>query len=338
MNAVAQVLVTADDDGIRLDRWFKRHYPLLAHGHLQKLLRGGDVRIDGRRAKAGDRIAAGQSVRVPPLGAPHPVTAPAKKAPAAGQDPGRLRDLLERVLYRDDQIIALNKPPGLAVQGGRGVAAHIDGMLDGLRFGHDQRPRLVHRLDRDTSGVLLLGRTAAAAAALAKAFRSREARKLYWALLAGVPDAEEGVIRLALAKVGPKGGLKGGPKGGLERVRAGPGGKAAETHYRIIDRAGRRAAWAAFEPLTGRTHQLRVHAADGLGIAIAGDGKYGGRAAFLEGGIEKRLHLHARGLRIPRPGGGILEVTAPLPRHMAEAWTLLGFNADDAAAGFIDRA
>jgi 23S rRNA pseudouridine955/2504/2580 synthase len=310
------VIVRQEDGAGRLDRWFRRHYPALGHGRLEKLLRTGQVRVDGKRARAGDPVAPGQAIRVPPL----PENPPAQRsgAPAARpQDEAMLRDA---VIHRDDWAIVLNKPAGLAVQGGTNTERHVDALLDGLRFDSKERPRLVHRLDKDTSGVLLIARNAAAAAFFTRAFRDKRTRKTYWAIVAGRPQPAQGRIDLALAKGG---GL------GRERVRAdAETGKSAITYYRVIDQAGDRASWLALLPLTGRTHQLRAHCA-ALGTPILGDGKYGGNAAQLPGGAAAhRLHLHARSLEIPHPAGGTLRVTAPLPPHMRRAWEFFGFAAD----------
>jgi 23S rRNA pseudouridine955/2504/2580 synthase len=324
--SVATVSVDADEDGLRLDRWFRRRYPDLTHGRLEKLLRTGQVRVDGGRVKSGFRLAAGQTVRVPPLGKPtsRPAADQAAAQPVAAAD---ARMLTERVLYKDDDVIVLDKPAGLAVQGGTGTRRHLDAMLDALRFGAE-RPRLVHRLDRDTSGVLVLARTAHAAAKLAAAFRGRDARKVYWAAVAGVPHPLEGRIDAPLAK-------EGGPKG--ERVAVeDEDGQRAVTRYRVADRAGKRAAWLVLEPETGRTHQLRVHAA-ALGTPILGDGKYGGEGAFLGGGgIAPKLHLHARAIRIPHPRSGVIEVAAPLPEHMVATWRFLGFDSASESRPFGD--
>jgi len=313
MSLSADIITVADADGtLRLDRWFRRHYPGLAHGRLEKLLRKGQIRIDGKRAQAGDRVGPGQAISVPPL-SETPDAVPTRARP---QDEAALRDL---VLYRDDWAIAINKPPGLAVQGGTGLERHVDALLDGLRFGSDDRPRLVHRLDKDTSGVLLIARSAVAAAFFTRAFRDKTTRKIYWAVVAGLPAPRQGRIDLALAK---------GPGKGGERVRADDEGKDAVTYYRVIDAAGDRASWLALLPLTGRTHQLRAHCA-AIGTPILGDGKYGGNAAILPGsGAAHRLHLHARTLEIPHPKGGTLRVTAPLPPHMKRMWEFLGFAAD----------
>ena len=320
MNGVTTVTVRPEDGAGRLDRWFRRHYPGLSHGRLEKLLRTGQIRVDGKRARAGDPVGPGQAIRVPPL--PEPPAPAAPKAPRARpQDMALLRDA---VLYRDDGAIVINKPAGLAVQGGTNTERHIDALLDGLRFDSGERPRLVHRLDKDTSGVLLIARHAAAAAFFARAFRDKTTRKVYWAIVVGRPELAQGRIDLPLAK----GGGGNGPRG-RERVHADADeGKSAVTYYRVIDHAGSRASWLALLPLTGRTHQLRAHCA-ALGTPILGDGKYGGTAAQLPGGAAAhRLHLHARSLEIPHPDGGTLRVTAPLPPHMQRMWDFFGFAAD----------
>lgn len=313
MSGVETVRVAADEDGLRLDRWFKRRYPQVTHGRLEKWLRQGHVRVDGRRAKAGLRLEAEQSVRVPPLGDVQP-SAPARAS--APPSEAETAALLARVLHKDDQVLILDKPAGMAVQGGTGVRRHLDGMLDALSFG-GERPRLVHRLDKDTSGVMVLARTARSAAALAKAFHSREVRKLYWAAVVGVPKPLEGRIDLALAKLPGRSGERMAPDA--------EGGQRAITDFRVIERAGRRAAWLALEPRTGRTHQLRAHCV-ALGTPILGDGKYGESGAFLEGTeLSRKLHLHARALQIPRPGGGVITAEAPLPEHMRATWRFFGF-------------
>lgn len=319
------VAVDAADVGRRLDRWFRRRYPDVSHGRLEKWLRLGHVRIDGRRAKAGDRLAAGSTVRVPPhhgAGA-SPPSAPPRAAPAV-LHPDEAEALRERVLHVDRDVIVLDKPAGLAVQGGSKVSRHLDAMLDALAF-DGEPPRLVHRLDRDTSGVLVLARTAAAARSLTAAFRGKAVRKLYWAVVVGVPSPAAGRISLPLAKAGGAGGEK--------MVVDEAHGRAAITDYRVVDHAGRRAAWLALEPLTGRTHQLRAHLA-ALGTPIQGDGKYGGAAAFLSGtDIVRQLHLHARTVVLPHPEAGSLSVSAPLPAHLRATFRFLGFDEADPAAG-----
>lgn len=317
MSGVTTVAVAAADDGIRLDRWFKRHYPGLAHGRLEKLLRTGQVRVDGARAKAADRLNQGQQVRVPPL--PATDTTVRTTAPPPRVDARDVADLKKRILFRDDWMIVLDKPAGLAVQGGSGQTKHLDAMLDGLRFDGKERPRLVHRLDRDTSGVLVLARSAAAASKLAEAFRDKTARKLYWAITAGVPKPRHGKIDLALAKIA-------GP-GGERMMGDDEDGKRAVSLFRVIDAAPPNAALVGMMPLTGRTHQLRAHCAF-LKTPILGDFKYGGPAADLGDLVDKRLMLHARRLVLPHPKAGTIDVAAELPPHFKSALKALGLQPD----------
>ncbi|MBT5459979.1 MAG: RluA family pseudouridine synthase [Rhodospirillaceae bacterium] len=319
MSGVQSITVTADEAGIRLDRWFRRHFADLGHGRLEKLLRTGQVRVDGGRVKSSTRLEAGQVLRVPPLGPAKP--RPVKQAPAM-LDPSKLKELEAMVIHRDDDVLALNKPPGLAVQGGSGLKQHLDAMLDGLRFGLSERPRLVHRLDKDTSGVLVLARNAFAATKLAEAFRGRDAQKSYWALVVGAPRPKTGKITSELAKQGGKGNQK--------MTETTEGGLRAITEYSVVDEAGDRVAWLVLRPQTGRTHQLRVHCAS-LGTPILGDGKYGGREAFVDGLTgPQSLHLHARGLKIPHPRSGTLTLEAPLPKSMLATWKFLGFDVNSA--------
>lgn len=327
--AVQTLAVAEDEADLRLDRWFKRHFPEVGHGLLERLLRTGQIRVAGKRAKSNQRLESGQSIRVPPLGDP----APAGARPQPARSSFRVSDadaraLLDAVLYKDDDVLVLNKPAGLAVQGGTSLERHLDGMLDVLTLGAPERPRLVHRLDKDTSGVLLLGRSATAAARLAAAFRSRAARKCYWALVVGVPRYPEGRIDAPLAKMaGRLPGHKGGDKVAVDEEE----GLHAVTYYRIVDRALKKAAWLELEPRTGRTHQLRAHCAL-LGNPIQGDGKYGGQEAYLAGqGVSRKLHLHARAIKVPHPRGGLIHVIAPLPPHMEASFDFFGF--DPASAG-----
>jgi 23S rRNA pseudouridine955/2504/2580 synthase len=314
MTGVSTVMVRPDEGESRLDRWFKRHYPGLTHGRLERLLRTGQVRIDGKRAKAGDRVSAGTEIRIPDE-AKLPTEPPFAEPPRARpRDEAMLRDC---VIHRDDHAIVLNKPAGLAVQGGTNTERHVDALLDGLRFDAPERPRLVHRLDKDTSGVLLLARTAAAATFFTRAFRDKTARKIYCAIVAGLPEPTQGRIDLALAKTGGR---------GRERVHADAAvGKDAVTYYRVLDHAGSRTSFLALLPITGRTHQLRAHCAV-LGTPILGDGKYGGSLAHLPGGVAAhRLHLHAVSLDVPHPDRGRLKVRAPLPPHMKQIMAFFGF-------------
>jgi 23S rRNA pseudouridine955/2504/2580 synthase len=305
--------VDSRDGTLRLDRWFKRHYPALGHGRLEKLLRTGRIRVDGKRARSNDRVEPGQAIRIPAV---EELAAPSRPSPHQVR-PADEAKLQAAVLQRDEALIVLNKPPGLAVQGGTATERHVDGLLDGLRFGNLERPRLVHRLDKDTSGILVIARTAAAAAFLTRAFREKTTRKTYWSVVVGVPKLRQGRIDLALAKMPGRGG---------ERVRPDTDeGRRAVTYYRVIDSAGVQASWLALMPVTGRTHQLRAHCA-AIGTPILGDAKYGEAAAHLAGVPGSRtLHLHSRTLSIPHPLGGTLEVTAPLPPHMRRTWEFFGF-------------
>lgn len=309
-----QDIVTADDDGIRLDRWFKRHRPDVPHALLARWTRTGLVRVDGVKSDPAARIAAGQVLIHPADGD----SAPAPRAPRARKPltPADIALAEAMVIHRDDAAIVLNKEPGLATQGGTGTTAHVDGLLDAF-VGAQGRPRLVHRLDKDTSGVLLVARSPGSAAKFSRAFAGRSARKTYWAVIAGVPSIEQGQIDLPLAKQ---------PGSGGEKMHVDEdNGQSARTRYRIIESAGNAAAFVELQPLTGRTHQLRVHMA-AIGHPIVGDGKYGGKAAFLTGTISRKLHLHARRLRIPHPGGGRLDVTAPIPDHFRQTLDALGFS------------
>jgi len=327
MIAVTTVTVAAGDDGARLDRWFKRHYPGLGLGRLQKLLRTGQIRVDGGRVKSGHRVSEGQTIRIPPLGDLERLSRTVKRTKVSKEDQRAVESM---ILHEDDRVLVVNKPPGLAVQGGSGMTKHLDAMLNGLRGGKPDKPRLVHRLDKDTSGILVLARDAAGARFLGKAFKSRDVRKLYWAVTVGCPSPEAGIIDLPLLKIGRKGVEKVQPHAEM--------GRKAISVYRVLDRAGRRASWLAMEPLTGRTHQLRVHAMEALGCSILGDGKYGGRNAHLDGGgISRKLHLHARALRAPHPDGGEFAVRATLPDHFDQTMNFFGFDVNDRDADlFLD--
>jgi 23S rRNA pseudouridine955/2504/2580 synthase len=323
---VASLAVRGEDADIRLDRWFKRHYPGLSHGRLEKLLRTGQVRVDGRRAAASDRIQEGQTIRVPPLGDFGSLDGRQRRETELEPSAEDAKALQAAVLYRDDEVIALNKPHGLAVQGGTNTERHLDALLDALRFGSSERPRLVHRLDKDTSGVLVLGRTPRATAELAAAFRGKTTRKIYWAAVVGLPKPRDGKVDLPLAKLPGRLG---------ERVVPDEdAGKPAVTRYQTVSHASNKVAWLALMPITGRTHQLRAHCAV-LGTPVLGDGKYGGAAARPEGVPEPRkLHLHSRTLILPRPNGSVLKITAPLPPHMKETWRFFGFEESEGRGAF----
>ncbi len=314
---VRQFTVALDDDGIRLDRWFKRHLPDASFNNVSRWARTGQLRVDGSRATPGDRIAAGQVIRVPPA-EPAKAAAPARpKKPRVQLSDEQIEFAQDMVIHKDASALVLNKPPGLATQGGTGTTEHVDGLLDALQFDLESRPKLVHRLDKDTSGALLVARTPRAAAFFSKSFSGRTAKKLYWALVVGVPRIEDGWIDLPIAKQ---------PGTGGEKMQVDEAeGQPARTRYRVIEQAGNRAAWVELQPHTGRTHQLRVHMA-AIGHPIVGDGKYGLQEAFLSGGISRKMHLHARRIRIDHPDGDKLDVTAELPRHIAESMATLGFD------------
>jgi 23S rRNA pseudouridine955/2504/2580 synthase len=307
--------VSEDDDGIRLDRWFKRHLPDVSFNIVSRWARTGQLRLGGKRAVPGDRVEAGQEIRVPPV-----ETAPQRslrrrpeRNPLTADEEQFVREM---VIYEDPGAFVLNKPPGLATQGGTKTTQHLDRLLDGIADDRG-RPKLVHRLDKDTSGALLVARTARSAAHFAKAFSGRTAKKVYWALVVGLPDTAEGVVDAPLAKQ---------PGTGGEKMHVNPEqGLPAKTRWRVIDRAGNRAAWVELQPLTGRTHQLRAHMAS-IGHPIVGDAKYGGAEAFLTGGISRKLHLHARRIRIDAPEGGKIDVSAELPPHFSESLAMLGFE------------
>lgn len=329
--------VGADEADQRLDRWFRRHFPHIGQGRIEKMCRKGEIRVDGGRVKASTRIAPGQRVRIPPLPSAESRPPAARREGPSEADAEMIRTA---VIWRDDHILALNKPPGLPSQGGSGQGArHVAGLADALRFDRAEPPRLVHRLDKDTSGVLLMARTARMASTLARAFQARETRKIYWAAAAGVPSPAMGTIRYGLVKAP-------GPGGGGEKMRcvlpddvAGtPGAKHAETDYAVLDALAKRVSWLALVPVTGRTHQLRAHMA-ALGHPIVGDGKYGGSGqdnlgdgwgAQLGGEISRKLHLHARSLRFVHPvTGAVVSLTAPLPEHMQRTWQALGWHPGD---------
>jgi 23S rRNA pseudouridine955/2504/2580 synthase len=313
---MATAVIAEDDDGIRLDRWFQRHAPETSFNIVSRWARTGALRLDGAKATPGDRIAVGQTLTwpdvLPAAAAPRPVE---RERDDLSED--QIRYIQSLVIHMDHHAIVINKPPGLATQGGMGITTHVDGLLDALTYDMTTRPKLVHRLDKDTSGVLLLARTARAAAFFSKSFAGRDARKTYWALTIGVPKVEAGEIDAALSKQ---------PGSGGEKMHVDPEtGLKAKTRYRVIDRAAGRAAWVEFSPLTGRTHQIRVHAA-AIGHPIVGDAKYGGKEAFLTGGISRKLHLHARRLVIDAPDGGKIDITADLPGHISESFLMLGFD------------
>jgi len=328
-----QTLTVGDDEGDqRLDRWFRRRFPHVSQVQIEKMCRKGEIRVNGGRVKGATRVEAGQTVRVPPLPEPDEITYSAAAPAVSATDVEMIQDA---VIWHDDHILAINKPAGLPSQGGSGQGdRHVDALAEHLRFGLRDRPMLVHRLDKDTSGVLLLARTPAATRAMSELFRTRKVRKIYWAAVAGVPKPLKGTIRYGLVKGGD-------PRDERmiavhpDKVEATPDAKKAATDYAVVEALGSRVAWVAMVPVTGRTHQLRVHMAE-IGHPIVGDGKYGGRGqenlgdgwgAQLGGEISRKLHLHARSLSFRHPfTGSQITLTSDLPDHMARTWKSFGWS------------
>ena len=338
MSGVLTLTVSAEDGEQRLDRWFKRRFPQITQGSVEKMCRTGQVRVDGARAKAADRVIPGQTVRVPPL--------PEAEAPLRARSSISAADekmIQNAVLWKDEHMIILNKPAGLASQGGSGMGdRHVDGLTEALKFGYKDKPKLVHRLDKDTSGLLMLARTDRVARALSEALRHRNTRKIYWAAVAGVPHPRKGSIKYGLMKA------PGGGRGDERMVCVHPAkmddfpdAKRAHTDYFVLWFLGGRLSWMALEPVTGRTHQLRAHMAE-MGHPIRGDGKYGGSGvenagdgwgASIGGDISRKLHLHARMLSVEHPiTRKMMTFTAPLPDHMARTWKTLDWGENDVPA------
>lgn len=312
------VIVLPDEAGVRLDRWFRRHFPQATHSQIEKLLRTGQIRVDGKRAKASLRLEPGQKIRVPPA------IAKAGQSPAAMPNPAAKQQLQQWVIYEDSDVLILNKPPGLAVQGGTGQKRHLDAMLDSWHDKDGVRPKLVHRLDRDTSGVLVLAKNVFAAAKLAASFRARDTRKIYWAVTIGAPKPQRGRIDLALKKADTAmTGVKDDD----------PEAKPAATLYAVLEPAGKQAALVALWPLTGRTHQLRVHL-QAIGTPILGDPLYkpaprtdgSSEAHWPQDEIYEGLHLHAHRLMIPHPRGGMIDAIAPVPPALQRSFRWFNFS------------
>ena len=317
-SGVQHLAVAGDASGMRVDRFLEARFPGLSFSHIQRVIRKGELRVDGKRALPNQRLKTGQAVRIPPLR----LEAPEPRGKPGGAEQQKDRAFLKSMtLYEDADVLVLNKPLGLAVQGGSGTKRHLDGMLEALRDAQGQRPRLVHRLDKDTAGCLLVAKTRFAASALAKTFRSRSARKIYWALVVGVPKPRQGRVSTFLAKEERE-------DDSIMRIaRHGEEGAShAITYYAMVDTAARQLAWLSLKPVTGRTHQLRAHMAH-IGHPIVGDPKYFSKENWeLPGGIQNRLHLLARRIVVPHPRGGTVDVSAPLPPHMQQSWNLLGLD------------
>ncbi|MEN3350114.1 MAG: rRNA pseudouridine synthase [Bradyrhizobium sp.] len=316
---VQTVVVTADENNMRVDRFLEARFPGLSFSHIQRIVRKGELRVNGKRADSKDRLEEGQSVRIPPLRLDTPKTVGA----LSEAETKTLQALKEMTLYEDDDVLVLNKPVGLAVQGGSGMTRHVDQMLEVMRDAKGQKPRLVHRIDRETSGCLLIAKTRFAASFLTGAFRQRSARKIYWALVAGVPKPKQGRISTYLAKEESE-------EDTIMRIAAhgDEGASHAVTYYAVVETSATKLAWVSLKPVTGRTHQLRAHMAH-IDHAIVGDPKYFNKENWqLPGGLQNRLHLLARRIVIPHPRGGMIDATAPLPPHMQQSWNLLGLEAE----------
>jgi 23S rRNA pseudouridine955/2504/2580 synthase len=316
---VQTVVVTPDEDNMRVDRFLEARFPGLSFSHIQRIVRKGELRVNGKRADSKDRLQAGQNVRIPPLR----LDAPKVVGAFSEAEEKTLAALKAMTLYEDDDVLVLNKPAGLAVQGGSGTTRHVDQMIEVLRDAKGQKPRLVHRLDKETSGCLVIAKTRFAATELTGSFRHRSARKIYWALVAGVPKPKQGRISTYLAK-------EENEEDTIMRIAAhgDEGASHAVTYYAVVEASASKLAWVSLKPVTGRTHQLRAHMAH-IDHAILGDPKYFNKENWqLPGGLQNRLHLLARRIVIPHPRGGVIDVSAPLPPHMVQSWNLLGLEAD----------
>lgn len=335
MSGVQHVVIPIEDEGQRLDRWLKQRFPFLGQARIEKMCRKGELRLDSARCKPASRVEAGQVVRIPPIANLSFSAGPAKTSYVSKDDS---KFIQKTIIYKDEHLIVLNKPAGLPTQGGSKQKRHVDGLSEALRFGNDEKPRLVHRLDKDTSGVLIMARTRKVAQALSEAFRHRDTRKIYWAAVAGVPSPKMGTIKYALRKAPGWGSQGQGEK--MQCIHPSElsdykDAKRATSDYAVLNQLARRAAWVALSPITGRTHQLRVHMAE-IGHPIIGDGKYGGSGqenlgngwgAHLGGDISRKLHLHAQYISFQHPvTRSMVNFSAELPPHMSETWSTFQWN------------
>lgn len=317
MTKVQQVTIQDEDAGIRLDKWFKRHYPNVSHTSVEKALRKGQIKVDGKKVKSNHRVSEGEIVRVPPM-----TEYEREEKPKARIDSKYIKIIQESVIYKDDDIIVINKPAGIATQGGVGVRVSIDDLLEYLKFDYENKPKLVHRLDKDTSGILLIARKASSASKLTKSFREKDMEKIYLALVVGIPKELEAKVSYPL--------LKADIGAGKEKVVVDlENGQNAVTYYKVLERLGRKLCLVELRPITGRTHQLRVHMAE-IGNPILGDGKYGGKDAFIEG-LSNKMHLHAYQIKVPDDSGKIKTYTAKLISPISDSFKELGFDEENLA-------
>lgn len=315
MSKVKFLNVKPDEDNQRLDRYLRKHIGKVPFSLIQKIIRTGQVRVDGKRGKTDTRLSEGQQIRIPPVEEKH---GPTQFKPRKGD----LEKLRAMIIYDDGDLLVLNKPYGVPTQGGSKINYHIDGLLKLMEDSKGVRPKLTHRLDRDTSGLLICARSAKTVRAMGQVFKSKNIRKYYWAVTIGVPEQYQGIIDAPLGK--GEGALKD------TMVIDTEGGKASRTEYSILDTAASTAALVAFWPRTGRTHQIRAHASTVLGTPILGDVKYGGMEETFEGlNLSERLHLHAFRIQCPHPNGkGILDLSAPLPDDLKKSWKAFNFASD----------
>lgn len=309
--SIESKIVAESEKDIRLDRWFKRHYPDISHGMLEKWLRKKNIRVDGKKALSNMRLKVGQIIHVPQI---ETTKSPIKVKNISKADTTFIQKM---VLYKDDDLIILNKPAGLAVQGGSKTIRHIDGMLDALKFEYDEKPHLVHRLDKETSGILVVARTVQSAAVLSQLFKTKKIHKTYWALVAGVPRSTKGRIEAPLAqrRTGKNSDQRTVDRDGIVAVSL----------YQMQDHLADKVSWLQMSPLTGRTHQLRIHAAEVLKTPILGDERYGERTETTKD-LPNKMFLHARAISIPLSNKKFLTVEAPLPEHFRMAFQQFGFS------------